>query len=106
MLYNTENITEILYKDTLKCYCPLGKGTYTNQFKIKIKPSSTIPDYCELHEFIQKHEGQVLIIEQAVNLVFNYLKAQLEPLELEVKSYVNDANHPPVVVTKYYRKED
>lgn len=100
---NNMNIGEIIYEDKLKCFCPLGKDYYHNNFVITINPSKMIPDYIILHEAIQELHCHELIIEDAVAKVLDIVK-EYDPIKVIVKSVVTDAPHPKVTITKSYLK--
>ena len=101
MIKNEYGIDEISIDSTAKCYCPLGKDWYTNQFSVTIKPNDYIPDYCELDVFIKDEiNGKHLIIEAAVALLFQHITELYDPAYLEVVSYVDDAAHSAVTVRR------
>lgn len=103
MVKNTFGIGMITIESTAKCFCPLGNDWYTNQFSIDIEPGEYIPDYCQLDNWIAKNiNGKHMIIEQAVAMLYEYLKDTYKPNELQVESYVDDAKHSAVTVSKGY----
>lgn len=103
MLQNTMKIDLIKYEDKLKCFCPLGNDYYHNQLTIEFVPNEVIPDYIKLHNDIQALTNEVLTIEDAVVKVLDIVK-EYDPLFIHVYSYVYDAPHPTVTVTKAYAK--
>lgn len=101
MIKNTFGIGEITIESTAKCYCPLGKDWYTNQFSVDFEPGEYIPDYCEVDEWIaQNINGQHMIIEAAVAALYDHLMNTYKPAGLYVESYVDDAKHSAVTVCK------
>lgn len=103
MLKNTMGITNIVYEDRLLCFCPLGKSDYHNNLRIEFIPNENIPDYIVLNESIQNMHLQVLTIEDAVASVVEIMK-KYDPFFIRVESFVDDANHPTVTVTKEYHR--
>lgn len=101
-LENRQGITNIVMKPKAICFCPLGDDWYTNEFEVTFVPNLYFPDYCDIESFLNKEiRGKSMIIENAVNALYEYLEANYEPKELTVTSYVNDVtSHSPVVVTK------
>lgn len=101
MVENTYEIKEIQIKSTAKCFCPLGKDWYTNNFTIQFAPGEHIPDYCEMDKWIDQNiNGKELIIEAAVSMLHTYLKETYKPLDVIVESHVTDARHSEVSVCK------
>lgn len=101
MVKNDFRIKTITIHSTAKCYCPLGEDWYTNQFTVEFYPGAYIPDYCEMDKWIQGNiNGQSMIIEAAVDALYSYLQNAYNPLALCVQSYVDDARHSAVTVTK------
>lgn len=101
MVENVFKINEINIDATAKCYCPLGKDWYTNQFTVNMNPSVFIPDYCELDAFIKEEiNGKHLIIEAAVAKLYEHITEKYSPAYLEVVSYVDDAAHSAVTVRR------
>jgi len=100
-LENTYGIKKIEIKAEAKCFCPLGQDWYTNHFLIEITPAKYIPDYCDIDEFIKEHiNGEHLIIENAVAVLYEYIKEQYSPEYCKITSYVDDATHSAVSVIK------
>lgn len=101
MIKNEYKIEHISIESTAKCFCPLGKDWYTNQFTIDMYPNSYLPDYCELDAFIKENiNGRHLIIEAAVAMLFEHVMEKYSPASLDVISYVDDAAHSAVTVTR------
>lgn len=101
MIKNEYGIEKISIESTAKCFCPLGKDWYTNQFTITMYPYSYLPDYCDLDAFIKENiNGKHLIIEAAVAMLYEHIAQTYTPSYLEVLSYVDDAAHSAVTVTR------
>ena len=82
---NRYGVRKIVYKQKCRCFCPIGKTDYTNEFTVTMEPAEIIPDYCEIDKFIREClEGESLVIE--------------DPSWIMVESAVNDAPHGNVVV--------
>lgn len=97
---NSQGISLITFSANVRCFCPMGNDYYTNQFDVSFVPDEFIPDYCDIDEFLDGMNDAQLIIEDAVNSVFEYMKNTYFPIHLEVSSTVTDAVHLPVTVTK------
>ena len=97
---NKQGISEISMDINVQCYCPLGDDWYTNKLYICLQPGTVIPDYCEVDDAIRKLAGEKLIIEDVVANVYNHIMQEYSPRSLSVNSYVEDAKHLPVTVTK------
>lgn len=97
---NTQGISRIKFTQNVQCYCPLGDDWYTNHITVNMKLGDTVPDYCEIDDFIRSIAGQSLIIEDVINLIYTHLRDNYCPIELCVESYVDDAKHLAVTVTK------
>ena len=101
MVENNYGIRTIIIESEAKSFCPLGKSWYTNHFTVKFEPAGVIPDYCVMDKWIAENiEGKELIIEAAVDALYNYLETTYSPNFLEVTSYVEDAKHSVVTITK------
>lgn len=101
MIKNEYKINEISIDATAKCFCPLGKDWYTNQFTVNMTPSGFIPDYCEIDAFIKDEiNGKHFIIEAAVAMLYEHITEKYRPASLEVLSYVDDAAHSAVTVRR------
>lgn len=102
MITNNENIVEIKMYPTARCFCPLGKAWYTNNFTATVKTGSGYPDYLDVQQYITDHiEGHSLTIEAACNELRTYLDSMEGVMDCEVKSEVCDAAHFAVEVTSY-----
>lgn len=102
MLKNEMGISKIRIEESLKCICTISEKPYTNQLIITLTPDEVLPEYISLHELIQELTMKHLIIEEAVASVLDIIKESIDPLEIRVTSYVEDAPHPIVTVTKSY----
>lgn len=118
MFKNTQGITKIIFSPKKECHniCPLGQeyinkitprgkepvpAHYTNHFTIELSCSNLVPDYCDIEEWIDNNLlNQTLIIEDCVNMLYNYINTTYKPLTLKVTSKVVDAVHGPVEVVK------
>lgn len=100
---NTMGVNEIEMTITARAFCPLGKDGYTNNFTILFLPNEVIPDYLDIEKWVNENiiESQVLTIEDSVSVIFKYLNDTYKPKFLTVHSYVDDAVHFPVKVTKH-----
>lgn len=101
-LKNKENITVINMRPSAICRCRIGGDLYTNQFEVIFDPDESYPDYMEVNKWILENiDGKDLNIEEAVELLFQYLM-EYEPRALEVTSVVEDVKtHFPVTVSKF-----
>lgn len=97
---NEQNITAIEFMQNVQCFCPLGNDWYTNQITVEFEPTDTIPDYCEVDDFVRGLSGKSLLIEDVVASIYNYVYQEYSPAYLRVSSKVDDAKHLPVTVTK------
>ena len=50
---NRYGVRKIVYKQKCRCFCPIGKTDYTNEFTVTMEPAEIIPDYCEIDKFIR-----------------------------------------------------
>ena len=101
---NSFSVQKIVYRQKCRCFCPIGKADYTNEFTVIIEPAGApngmIPDYCEIDKFIRESlEGESLIIEEAAYRLKQWLDEDVHPRKVTVESAVNDAVHGDVVVT-------
>ena len=86
-------------KQKCRCFCPIGKADYTNEFTVTMEPAEIIPDYCEIDKFIREClEGESLVIEEAASKLKKKLVEEVHPSWIMVESAVNDAPHGNVVV--------
>ena len=101
---NSYSVQKIVYKQKCRCFCPIGKADYTNEFTVIIEPAGApngmILDYCEIVKFIRESlEGESLLIEEAAYRLKQWLDEDVHPRKVTVESAVNDAVHGDVVVT-------
>lgn len=101
---NSYSVQKIVYKQKCRCFCPIGKADYTNEFTVIIEPAGApngmIPDYCEIDKFIRESlEGESLVIEEAAYKLKQKIVEDVRPRRVTVESAVNDAVHGDVVVT-------
>lgn len=125
MFKNTQGISSITFSPRKSCHniCPLGQeyvnritpegkepvpAHYTNHFTIVMEPEELVPDYCDIEDWIDEHlSNQTLIIEDCVEMLYNYIYETYSPYSLLVQSQVADAVHGPVVIQKdLYTKEE
>lgn len=100
MVKNKYGIRNISIDAQAKCYCPLGRDWYTNQFTIDIEVANDIPDYVKLDEWIAENINEhSMIIEEAVATVYEHVRDEYNPYNCSVHSYVDDAAHGVVTVT-------
>lgn len=96
---NEYGVSKIKYTQKCRCFCPIGKADYTNNFTVTITPKKWIPDYCEIDKFIREClEGENLVIEEAASKLKKKLVEDVHPSWIMVESAVNDASHGNVVV--------
>ena len=98
--YNKQGITEITFTQNIQCFCPLGNDWYTNHVEVNMIPDETIPDYCDVDDFLRGLAGKSLIIEDVVDAIYSYLCTNYKPKSVRVQSSVDDAKHLPVTVVK------
>ena len=96
---NTQKISTIKMTKVIHNFCPLGDDWYTNNLELIMVPGQYIPDYLDIDKSVNELEGQFLIIEDVVNAITKILE-EYKPLNIVVKSVVNDATHLPVEVIK------
>lgn len=98
MLDNCYQVKRIKIKQHCRCFCPIGKKHYTNNFTVTIIPDETIPDYCKIDAWIAENlEGETLLIEEAAMRLQNWLANELSCIVV-VQDEVIDAGHGAVVV--------
>lgn len=97
---NTMGITNIKMFANLQAFCTIGKAFFTASMTIELTPGEIIPDYIEVEDYIRALSGQTLLIEDCVDLVFNYVTENYKPLKLVVSAHTGDAKHMPVTVEK------
>lgn len=93
-------VSKIKYTQKCRCFCPIGKADYTNNFTVTITPKKWIPDYCEIDKFIHEQlDGKSLVIEDAACKLKQWLTGKIHPYWVEVESDVTDGVHGHVTVT-------
>lgn len=93
-------MSKIKYTQKCRCFCPIGKADYTNNFTVTITPKKWIPDYCEIDKFIREQlDGKSLVIEDAACKLKQWLTGEIHPYWVEVESDVTDGVHGHVTVT-------
>lgn len=120
---NKQGISKIVFSPKFPCHneCPLGqlvcdaeakakgkepkKAHYTNNFTVTFIPNRVICDYCDIEAWIAENlNDKLLIIEDVVEKLFTYIYDTYKPKYLRVESFVQDAIHGPVTVTKETQK--
>ena len=97
---NEYGVSKIKYTQKCRCFCPIGKADYTNNFTVTITPKKWIPDYCEIDKFIREQlDGKSLVIEDAACKLTQWLTGEIHPYWVEVESDVTDGVHGHVTVT-------
>lgn len=97
MIENKEKVRYIEMYPKARCFCPIGKAWYTNEFKASFFPNEYYLDYLDVENFINKEiEGKSLTIEEACKKLYDYLYEKVD--NVQVESHVNDATHFPVKV--------
>ena len=77
---NRYGVRKIVYKQKCRCFCPIGKADYTNEFTVTMEPAEIIPDYCEIDKFIREClEGESLVIEEAASKLKKKLVEEVHP---------------------------
>ena len=77
---NRYGVRKIVYKQKCRCFCPIGKADYTNEFTVTMEPAEIIPDYCEIDKFIREClEGESLVIEEAASKLKKKRRPFAEP---------------------------
>lgn len=97
-------VTEIVMEKVIHCFCPLGNDWYTAHALMTIKPGDSLPDYCDIDDYIKSNiEGKTLIIED-VALELTTMCQAINPFSVEVEIRVGDAVHLPVTVKKVWNR--
>lgn len=102
MIKNSEHIKEIVMKPKAVSKCKIGQDWYKHEFNIIFQPSATYPDYMTFNDWIKKEiDGRELNIEEAVEMVYNYLNIKYNPEFLQVEDNITDCKtHFDVTVIK------
>lgn len=99
-LPHTQNLSGIRFNFTLQLYCPQGNEHYTAKVKVHMLPDEYLPDYVELDKVFRQGCGEELIIEDAVEWVYDLIWDRYKPYALTVEANVEDAIHFDVQVSK------
>ena len=87
---NRYGVRKIVYKQKCRCFCPIGKADYTNEFTVTMEPAEIIPDYCEIDKFIREClEGESLVIEEAASKLKKKLLLRERLLRRRGKNWKN-----------------
>lgn len=102
MIKNNEKIKEIIMKPKAISKCKIGQDWYKHEFNIIFHPEATYPDYMTVNDWIKKKiDGQELNIEEAVDIIYNYLSDTYNPAFLQVEDNITDCKtHFDVTVIK------
>lgn len=102
MIDNDYGIGKITIELEARCFCPMGNDWYTNNFTVFFEPDKSIPDYCEVDNFVKKEiENKNFIIEKAVMVLHEFFMKNYKPKSCKVISYAGNATHSPVTVEKW-----
>lgn len=99
-LIHTQNIDTIHMHFEMQLYCPQGFEHYTGTFDVDFCPGEYLPDYCELDKLFREKCGSSMIVEDAVNWVYNTLMQEYAPEGLSVRMSVQNALHFDVTIEK------
>ena len=100
LLKHHQNLSDIHFDFDLQLYCPQGNEHYTAQMSVDMVPSKYLPDYVELDKEFRHGCGKDLIIEDAVEWVYNLTQSRCSPAKLRVVASVKNAIHFDVRVAK------
>ena len=99
-LEHHQKLSDIHFDFDLQLYCPQGNEHYTAQMSVDMVPGKYLPDYIELDKEFRHGCGKDLIIEDAVEWVFNLIQSRYAPAKLRVEAEVKNAVHFDVRVGK------
>ena len=99
-LEHHQKLGDIHFDFDLQLYCPQGNEHYTAQMSVDMVPGKYLPDYIELDKEFRHGCGKDLIIEDAVEWVFNLIQSRYAPAKLRVEAEVKNAVHFDVRVGK------
>ena len=99
-LEHHQKLSDIHFDFDLQLYCPQGNEHYTAQMSVDMVPGKYLPDYIELDKEFRRGCGKDLIIEDAVEWVFNLIQSRYAPAKLRVEAEVKNAVHFDVRVGK------
>lgn len=99
---NKQKIDLIIMKPIAYTKCAIGQDWYKNSLEITFCPNNCYPDYMEVNEWVMKEiDGKELNIEDVVDLVYNYIKNEYDPLDLTVRNDIAGCKtHFDVVVIR------
>lgn len=124
MFKNDQKISKIVFSPKEPChnFCPLGQlycneiaqegekpklAHYTNHFTITFYPNALICDYCDVEKWVRNNlNDRDLIIEDCVSMLFDYINDTYKPKYLLVESFVDDAVHGPVTISRETKKKE
>lgn len=90
---NNENVKTIIMYPIAYTKCRIGQDWFLNRFEVHFTPNDCYPDYMEVNAFIQENiEGKELNIEEAAKTLYDYLKCEYKPNELQVTNHIRDCN--------------
>lgn len=99
---NKQGISLIIMKPVAYTKCAIGQDWYKNSIEITFSPNNCYPDYMEVNEWVMKEiDGKELNIEDVVDLIYNHIKNEYNPIDLEVRdNIIGCKTHFDVVVIK------
>lgn len=100
LLEHHQSLSDIHFDFELQLYCPQGSEHYTAQMSVDMVPGKYLPDYVELDNEFRQGCGKELIIEDAVEWVYNLIQERYSPAKLRVEAAVKNAVHFDVRVGK------
>lgn len=90
-LENKENVREIIMYPTAYTKCQIGQDWFMNRFEVHFFPNKCYPDYMEVANFIQENiEGKELNIEQAAEVIRNFLESEYNPKKVTVINHIRE----------------
>lgn len=101
-LKNKERIDYITMLPTAITKCQIGQDWYKHEFVIDFTPDEYYPDYMQVEKFIMDEiDGKELNIEQAVDILYKFLKETYHPSELKINDHIRGNKvHFDVIVCK------
>lgn len=99
---NTQKIKSITMHPKAYAICDIGGDMYCSELTVYFVPDECYPDYMEVEKWIADNiDGKRLNIEDVVEQVYNFLKEEYRPLQIEVRNdIVNCRTHFNVTVVK------
>lgn len=98
MFDNSQGISDIQMTGNVIAFCPMGDDWYNAEVNIHVNEPKTIPDYCDITDYLQTLNGQDLILEDVCQHVFDFVTEQTGG-NVIVDVFTDTANHIPVKVT-------